>query len=231
MVCKSQRAASEQAVDFPRLLVSAANKPDKKRMPTRVYMDMHPLHDYEPLRKLGSSWQGRSRVGSCRSLFAVDRVQDAALSSLAQFAKLHHSNLVTPVAFYCVADAVYVVVYEYEGESLSYLPPLPAQDIVHTIYYLVRSGIAFRIRDVRATPDGRAKLSLFPSHNQARNSPNQETVLDWNVETYMEPLLRAANLGYVADEFATLACQLRLGSAPLVAAVVRDLQRDAYVAL
>ena len=45
----------------------------------------------------------------------------------------------------------------------------------------------------------------------------------------MEPLLRVANLGYEADDFATLACQLRLESVPLVAAVVRDLQRDAYV--
>lgn len=45
----------------------------------------------------------------------------------------------------------------------------------------------------------------------------------------MEPLLRAANLGYVAGEFATFASQLHLESAPLVTAVVRDLQRDAYV--
>jgi hypothetical protein len=45
----------------------------------------------------------------------------------------------------------------------------------------------------------------------------------------MEPALRAANLEYVADEFATLARRLCLESAPLVAAVMKDLQRDIYV--
>lgn len=54
-------------------------------------------------------------------------------------------------------------------------------------------------------------------------------VLDWNVETDMEPALRAANLQYVADEFATLARRLHLKSAPLVAAVMKDLQRNVYV--
>ena len=45
----------------------------------------------------------------------------------------------------------------------------------------------------------------------------------------MEPTLRAVNLEYVADEFATLARRLRLESAPLVVAVLKDLQRDIYV--
>ena len=123
----NEEAAAEQAVDFLHLLVFASDKPEKKRTPTRVYLDTHPLHDYEPQRKLGTAWQGTSRAGSCRSLFMVDRLQNAALSSFAQFAKLHHSNLVTPVAFYCVADEIYVI-HEYEGKSLSDVHPLPAQE-------------------------------------------------------------------------------------------------------
>ncbi|KAJ2979271.1 hypothetical protein NQ176_g3357 [Zarea fungicola] len=142
MASKGELAASEQTVDFHHVVDSAANKSAGKKQPARVYMDTHPLHDYEPLRTL------------------VDRVRNATLSSLAHFAKLHHNNLVTPIAFYCVADDVYVV-YEDQGE-----------------------------------------------------------ILDWNVETYMEPMVRAANLGYVADEFATLACKVGLESAPMVAAVL-----------
>ena len=127
MARSNEEAAAEQAEDFLHLLVFASDKPEKKKMPTRVYMDTHPLHDYEPQRKLGTSWQGTSRVGSCRSLFMVDRMQNAALSSLAQFAKLHHNNLVIPVAFYCVADDMYVI-HEQEGRSLSDGHPLPAQE-------------------------------------------------------------------------------------------------------
>ncbi|KAJ3495103.1 hypothetical protein NLG97_g3634 [Lecanicillium saksenae] len=133
--------------------------------------------------------------------------------------RLCHGNLVTPVAFYSVSDDVYVV-HEYQGESLFDLPPLPVRratsmafQVIDAIYYLVRSGVAFRIRDVSAIH--------LPS--------NLEIVLDWNVETDMEPTLRAANLEYVADDFATLARRLRLESAPLVVAVLKDLQRDIYV--
>ncbi|KAJ3497415.1 hypothetical protein NLG97_g1923 [Lecanicillium saksenae] len=133
--------------------------------------------------------------------------------------RLCHGNLVTPVAFYSVSDDVYVV-HEYQGESLFDLPPLPVRratsmafQVIDAIYYLVRSGMAFRIRDVSV---------IHPPSNL-------EIVLDWNVETDMEPTLRAANLEYVADDFATLARRLRLESAPLVVAVLKDLQRDIYV--
>ncbi|TQV90174.1 hypothetical protein IF1G_11173 [Cordyceps javanica] len=67
----------------------------------------------------------------------------------------------------------------------------------------------------------RVYMDRHPLHDY---EPLRKLVLDWDVETCMEPLLRAANLGYVADEFATLARQLRLEAAPLVAAVVRDLR-------
>lgn len=45
----------------------------------------------------------------------------------------------------------------------------------------------------------------------------------------MEATLRAANLEYIANEFATLTRIVHLKSAPLVAAIVRDLHREACV--
>ncbi len=55
-------------------------------------------------------------------------------------------------------------------ECTSHLLDVHRYKIVQTIYYLVRSGIAFRMREVRVTADGRAKLSQFLSNNQTRIS-------------------------------------------------------------
>jgi hypothetical protein len=113
--------------------VSGPNGPKSKRLPTRLYLDTHPLHDYEPLRKLGTSWHGTLRNGSSHSLFTVDRVHNASLLSIFQFSRLCHVNLVAPVAFYCVLDDLYVV-HECQGESLSDLHPLPAQDATNILF-------------------------------------------------------------------------------------------------
>jgi hypothetical protein len=149
MASKGRRVTARRTADHSRLPAMLTNKPRERSHPTRLYLDTHPLHDYEPLRKLGTAWLGTPRNGSHHSIVTVDRIHNASLSSLSQFSRLCHGNLVTPVAFYSVSDDAYVV-HEYQGESLFDLRLLPVQNA---------TSMVFQVRSIAQVP---IRISILP---------------------------------------------------------------------
>lgn len=141
MAGKGGRATARQTTDHFRLPEMLANKPRETSLPTRFCLDTHPLHDYEPMRTLGTAWLGRPRNGFSHSLFMVDRMHNASLSSLSRFSRLCHSNLVTPVAFYRMSEDVYVV-HEYQGQSLLDRRPFPVENATSVVFQVRSVALA-----------------------------------------------------------------------------------------
>jgi hypothetical protein len=101
-----------------------------------MYLDMHPLHDYEPIGRENGAWIGSSRDHDRHPLVMVRKVYQMSIAHLQALAQVKHPNISRPVALYVVGEDLYPV-YDFEELDISDLPSLPCPQVA-TILAQVR---------------------------------------------------------------------------------------------
>lgn len=96
-----------------------------------VYLDVHPLSDYEPIGRLGAAWIGEHRQNSSRQLVVVQQCRQNILSGFRRYLQLAHLHLARPIALYSARD-VYLS-YEYVELGLEEILPLSDSEVASVL--------------------------------------------------------------------------------------------------
>lgn len=93
----------------------------KASMP--IYLDRHPLHDYEPVSRTAHTWIGMHRQRACRQFAVVQEVRQSVLPSFRKLVDMAHPNVIRPLALYIAAETF--VAYEHEHVELDIFDTIP----------------------------------------------------------------------------------------------------------
>lgn len=88
-----------------------------------AHLDVHPLHDYEPVGRSGDFWVGLYRAKASRRMAYVQQVIPPRLDDLQRLSQVAHRNLARPMALYLLRDEGYIA-WEYVDLDVLDLPPV-----------------------------------------------------------------------------------------------------------
>lgn len=96
---------------------------DKVKSSVPAYLDVHPLHDYEPVGRARDSWVGLYRDTASRQMVHVQQVILPRLDDLQRLAQVAHRHIARPMALYFVQDEAHIA-WEYLDLDVLDLPPV-----------------------------------------------------------------------------------------------------------
>ena len=105
-----------------------------------VYLDVHPLHDFEIIGRTGPYWVGLRRRQSSSQLVLLHRVQQTSLADFRRLSRVAHPYISRPVGLYLVKLDAYIA-FEHTELDVHDLPFRSVAD-VGNIMAQVRRSIA-----------------------------------------------------------------------------------------
>lgn len=88
------------------------DQPIKRRVSIPVYLDTHPIRDYEPVGRVGQTWVGSHRDRSSRQMAMVHQLHLTNLADFRGLSRASHPNVAHPIALYVVGHEPHLA-YEY----------------------------------------------------------------------------------------------------------------------
>lgn len=101
-----------------------------------AYLDVHPLHDYEPIRREEGTWIGWRRDTLIPRLVAVQKIQQVDLNDIRVLAQISHPNISRPISLYIVGQEVYLV-YDFVDLDIFELPLLSLIEVENLVFQVL----------------------------------------------------------------------------------------------